>query len=164
MTTQDDQHFGKYRGVVINNIDPMLLGRLQVQVPAVLGENTMNWAMPSVPYAGSQVGMFFIPPVGANVWVEFEAGNRDTPIWSGCFWGTGEVPSPTAVPQTKMIKTDTVTITLDDLIPNTVKIETTQGMKIVIEASGITIDNGMGAKIELTGPQVNVNSGALEVI
>ncbi|MEZ4682541.1 MAG: phage baseplate assembly protein V [Caldilineaceae bacterium] len=164
MPQQDERHFGKYRGVVTNNIDPMMLGRLQVKVPAVLGENSLNWAMPAVPYAGNQVGIFFIPPVGANIWVEFEAGNKDYPIWSGCFWGTGELPTPTGVPQTKMIKTDTVTITLDDLIPNTIKLETTQGMKIVIEASGITIDNGMGAKIELTGPQVSVNSGALEVI
>jgi uncharacterized protein involved in type VI secretion and phage assembly len=164
MTLPEERYFGKYRGAVANNIDPMRLGRLQVKVPEVLGDNTMNWAMPSVPYAGNQVGMFFIPPIGANIWVEFEAGNKDYPIWSGCFWGTGEVPGPTAVPQTKMIKTDTVTITLDDLIPNTVKIETTQGMKIVIEASGITIDNGMGARIELTGPQVSVNNGALEII
>jgi hypothetical protein len=160
----EGRHFGKYRGTVANNIDPMLLGRLQVEVPAVLGDNRMNWAMPSVPYAGNQVGMFFIPPVGANIWVEFEAGNPDYPIWSGCFWGTGETPSPTAVPQIKVIKTESTTITLDDLVTNSVTIETGVGMKIIINATGITIDNGQGAKIEMTGPQVSVNSGALEVI
>lgn len=64
--------FGKYRGKVENNIDPMQLGRVQVKVPAVLGDGTMSWAMPCVPYAGSGVGFFAIPPNGANIWVEFE--------------------------------------------------------------------------------------------
>jgi uncharacterized protein involved in type VI secretion and phage assembly len=151
-----DAYYGKYRGTVVNNIDPMLQGRIQVKVPDVLGENSMNWAMPSVPYAGSQVGMFFIPPTGANVWVEFEAGNKDYPIWAGCFWGSGETPG-TGVPQIKMIKTDSVTITLDDLLTNSVTIETQLGMKIVVNQTGITIDDGMGGKVELIGPQVNIN-------
>lgn len=164
MPQQDERYYGKYRGIVTNNIDPMQQGRLQVKVPSVLGENTLNWALPCVPYAGSQVGFFFIPPMGANVWVEFEAGNKNAPIWSGCYWATGESPSPTGVPQTKIIKTDTVTITLDDLVPNTLSLETAQGMKITINSQGITLDNGMGAKVELTGVQVSVNNGGLEVV
>jgi uncharacterized protein involved in type VI secretion and phage assembly len=83
------QFFGKYRGQVANNIDPMLLGRIQVKVPAVLGDGDLSWAMPCVPYAGASVGLFLVPPVGANVWVEFEAGDTDYPISSGCFWGVG---------------------------------------------------------------------------
>ena len=74
-----------------------MLGRVQVSVPAVLGDGRLSWAMPCVPYAGSQVGFFAIPPVGANVWVEFEGGDPDYPIWSGCFWGTGEVPATPAM-------------------------------------------------------------------
>ena len=49
--------------------------------------------MPCAPFAGSGVGFFALPPVGANVWVEFEGGDPDYPIWSGCFWGAGEVPA-----------------------------------------------------------------------
>jgi uncharacterized protein involved in type VI secretion and phage assembly len=79
------QFFGKYRGKVKNNVDPMQQGRIHVSVPAVLGEGSLSWAMPCVPYAGSQVGFFAIPPVDANVWVEF-GGDPDAPIWSGCFW------------------------------------------------------------------------------
>ena len=81
------QFFGKYRGKVENNIDPMMLGRVQVSVPAVLGSGQLSWAMPCAPFAGPGVGLFTVPPVGANVWVEFEAGDPDYPIWSGCFWG-----------------------------------------------------------------------------
>jgi uncharacterized protein involved in type VI secretion and phage assembly len=159
------QFFGKYRGKVANNVDPMQQGRIQVSVPAVLGSGSLSWAMPCVPYAGSQVGFFAIPPTGANVWVEFEGGDPDFPIWSGCFWGSGEVPASPAVAEMKVFKTDGATITLNDL-PGAggIKIETTTGMKIEITAAGIEIDNGQGASLKLSGPQVSVNGGALEVV
>jgi len=157
--------FGKYRGKVENNVDPMQLGRVQVSVPAVLGDGSMSWAMPCVPYAGPGVGFFAIPPVDANVWVEFEGGDPDYPIWSGCFWGVGEVPALPAVAEMKVLKTDVGTITLNDL-PGVsgITIETTTGMKIVISALGIEIDNGQGGSIKLTDPRVSVNEGALEVV
>ena len=158
------QFFGKYRGKVENNIDPMQQGRVQVSVPAVLGEGQMSWAMPCSPYAGSGVGFFAVPPTGANVWVEFEGGDPDYPIWSGCFWSTGEVPAMPAVPQMKVLKTDTATITINDM-PGAggIKIETVTGMKIEISVTGIEISNGMGS-IKLMGPKVSVNDTALEVI
>lgn len=160
------EFFGKYRGKVENNVDSMLqLGRIQVSVPAVLGEGRMSWAMPCVPYAGSGVGFFAIPPVGANVWVEFEGGNPDYPIWSGCFWGRGEVPAQPAVAEMKVLKTDVGTITLNDLQgTGGITIETTTGMKIEITAQGIEITNGQGASIKLEGPKVSINGSALEVV
>ena len=114
-SSQSGRYFGKYRGKVEMNMDPMMQGRVQVSCAAVLGDGQMSWAMPCSPYGGSGVGFFMIPPVGANVWVEFEGGNIDYPIWSGCFWGVGEAPASPAVPQMKVIKTDTATITLNDL-------------------------------------------------
>lgn len=158
------QFFGKYRGKVENNVDPLQQGRLQVSVPAVLGDGRMSWAMPCVPYAGAGVGFFAIPPNRANIWVEFEGGDPDYPIWSGCFWEVGEVPAMPAVAEVKILKTDTCTITLNDL-PGIegVTIETSAGMKIILSAIGLEIDNGQGAKIAMTGPQVSVNNDALEV-
>jgi hypothetical protein len=159
------QFFGKYRGQVANNIDPMQLGRIQVSVPAVLGDGQLSWAMPCVPYAGSGVGLFAIPPIGANVWVEFEGGDPDFPIWSGCFWGVAEVPAVPALAEIKVFKTDSVTLTLNDL-PGVggFTLETLSGQKITVTALGIEINNGQGAVIKLTGPQVSVNNGALDVI
>lgn len=158
--------FGKYRGSVVNNIDPLQQGRIQVSVPAVLGDGSLSWAMPCVPYAGSGVGLFALPPVDANVWVEFEAGNPDYPIWSGCFWGSGELPTEATLPMIKLFKTETAMLTLDDT-PGAggVTIELINGAKITLGATGvIEIDNGMGASIQINGPQVSVNDGALEVI
>ena len=155
--------FGKYRGTVINNIDPNQMGRLQVRVPAVYGSNTLNWAMPCVPYAGPNEGFYMIPPVGANVWVEFEGGAIDVAIWSGCFWNQGDCPAQ--APMIKMIKTPVATLVLDELNPAApVTIDTTSGSKITITAQGITLEGNAGAKVEMSGPQVSVNSGALEVI
>ncbi len=105
-------YYGKYRGKVESNTDPNQLGRIQVSVPSVLGEGQMSWAMPCTPYGGSSVGWFAIPPVGTNVWVEFEAGNTDYPIWSGCFWGTGECPASPPMPPLKVLKTHAATITV----------------------------------------------------
>jgi len=160
------EFFGKYRGKVENNVDSMLqLGRIQVSVPAVLGKGCKSWAMPCVPYAGSGVGFFAIPPVGANVWVEFEEGNPDKPIWSGCFWGRGEVPAQPAVAEMKVLKTDVGTITLNDLQgTGGITIESTTGMKIEITAQGIEITNGQGASIKLEGKKVSINDSALEVV
>lgn len=158
------QYFGKYRGKVVNNIDPMQLGRVQVSVPAVLGEGQMSWALPCAPYGGSGVGFFAVPPADANVWVEFEGGDPNFPILAGCFWGSGEVPASPAVPFKKVFKTDTATLTLDDT-PGAggVTIELSSGMKISMTLEGILIDDGMGAAVKLSGPQVSVNNGALEV-
>lgn len=156
------QFYGKYRGKVESNTDPSNLGRLQVSVPAVLGKGKSSWAMPCTPYAGKSVGWYAIPPVGTDVWVEFEAGNTDYPIWSGCFWDTGSVPATPATDKTKMLKTDTATITIDDAAGG-IKIETQNGMKIEMGSSGITIDNGQGASIKLSGSTVSLNQGALEV-
>ena len=75
--SEGKKFFGKYRGKVENNIDPLQQGRLQVSCPAVFGEGTLAWAMPCVPFGGSGVGFFALPPVGTNLWVELEAGDPD---------------------------------------------------------------------------------------
>ena len=163
-------YYGKYRGKVENNIDPMLQGRVQVSVPAVLGDGTLSWAMPSVPYAGPGVGFFAIPPVGANIWVEFEGGNPDYPIWSGCFWGVGEAPTlPMAIAEIKMLKTEGITLTLSD-VPGAGGFTLEVGppvvpmpLKLVFNASGIEVTNG-GASVKLSPLSVSLNNGALEVI
>ncbi|MBI1868069.1 MAG: baseplate assembly protein [Methylocystis sp.] len=154
--------YGKYRGKVSDNKDPMLSGRLQVTAPAALGTARV-WALPCAPFAGPGVGFFAMPPVGANVWVEFEAGNPESPIWSGCFWGLGEFPAAMALPMMKVLKTDTATVTINDL-PGVggVKIEAAK-MKISFDATSIEISNGV-ASVKLEGPKVSINGQALEVI
>ena len=163
--------WGKYRGTVVNNIDPMQIGRLQVLVPDVSGVMLSSWAMPCTPVAGMQSGMFALPIIGSGVWVEFERGDPDYPVWVGCFWGTAaEVPAlalaaPPAIPA----------ITLQTPLQNGLQISDTPGVggvllknatgaMISINDTGITITNGRGATISMLGNTVDINVGALTVM
>jgi uncharacterized protein involved in type VI secretion and phage assembly len=164
------QFLGKYRGTVVNNVDPQNTGRLQVTVPDVSNVQTSTWAMPSAAIAGSQSGFFAVPPAGANVWVEFEQGDSDYPVWSGCFWGSaGEVPSQaTSAPQgVQCIVLQSVngnSLMISDA-PGTaggILLTSSSGASIAINDSGITLTNGQ-ATITISGPSVTVNNGALVV-
>ncbi len=94
------RYYGKYRGLVEDNKDPNGLGRLKVKVPGLLGtEVVTGWAVPCVPYGGSSdLGFFFIPEKEAGVWVEFEGGDLEFPVWVGTYWrseeGKSQVPKP----------------------------------------------------------------------
>ena len=166
------KYLGKYRGVVLNNIDPMQQGRLQVQVPDVGGVVPATWAMPCVPVAGIQNGMFALPMIGSGVWVEFEQGNPDYPIWVGCFWGSGAaVPAlaratPPGLQAITLQTTLQNGITVSDLPGPTggIMIKSATGAALIVNDTGIYIQNGKGAMITLVGPAVTINNGALAVI
>lgn len=117
---QTDRFYGKYRGLVSKNDDPLGLGRIQASVPEVLADVDTGWALPCAPFAGKNAGLFAIPPVGAGVWIEFEAGDPSRPIWSGAWWGNGDVPKTeqgqaASQPKGKVLRTDgNLVVSLDD--------------------------------------------------
>jgi uncharacterized protein involved in type VI secretion and phage assembly len=164
--------FGKHRGTVVNNVDPMQIGRIQVIVPDVSNVMLSSWAMPCAPVAGTNMGMFAVPVIGAGVWVEFEQGDPDFPIWVGCYWGTAaEVPMlsrmvPPAVPGITLQTTLKNGIVISDVPGPTggIQLQTATGAMISVTDIGITISNGKGAVINLTGPTVDINLGALTVV
>lgn len=148
MSDERGQHrfLGKFRGKVIENVDPLFQGRIIAEVPAVSG-SILNWALPCTPYAGPDVGFYAIPPIGANVWIEYEGGDPNYPVWVGCFWGPEDilhVPEPPP-PEIKVFKTEFITMILNDLpevggftlkcIPAAVDVPLT----MTFDSTGITI-------------------------
>jgi hypothetical protein len=170
------KYYGKYRGLVINNVDPEQIGRVMVQVPDVYGAIPSTWAMPCVPAAGIQSGCFIVPPIGSQVWIEFEQGDPDYPIWTGGFWGlVAQVPvlatAPPAIPPGQNIVLQTTgqnMAMVSDAAPSPITggivLKSMSGAMIVVNDTGIYINNGKGAVITLIGPTVDVNLGALTII
>lgn len=164
--------YGKYRGTVINNVDPMQIGRIQAMVPDLAGFVPGTWAMPCLPMAGINTGIFTVPMIGSGVWIEFERGDPDYPIWVGGYWGSAaEVPlmARTVPPAVSGITIQTTLkngIVVSDVPGPTggILIQTTTGAMISVSDVGIIISNGKGAIINMTGPTVDVNLGALTVV
>jgi uncharacterized protein involved in type VI secretion and phage assembly len=113
-----------------------------------------------------------IPQIGTGVWVEFEQGNPDYPIWSGCWYGlAAEVPalalagnpaSPNIVFQTGLQNT----LVISDLPGPTggIMLKSTTGATLIVNDTGIYIQNGKGASLVMVGPSVTINNGALTII
>ena len=183
MPDETKKFYGKYRGTVMNNIDPMQMGRIQAIVPDVLGPIPTSFAMPCVPITGKQMGTFMLPQIGSGVWIEFEQGNPDYPIWTGGYWGlaaelplaalAGNPASPSLILQSALQNG----VIISDLppsppppvmppVPTTggIILRSTTGASIVVNDAGIFISNGKGAIISMMGPNILVNNGALTII
>ncbi len=162
------RYFGKYRGEVVGTADPTKRGRLLVTCPAVLGEQRV-WALPAVPYAGAGLGLFALPPAGTSAWIEFEGGEINQPIWSGCFWKEGEIPAGDALEGVMFVRTPGATIRVDN-DAGVVEIEASGGARITLAPDGITLDgasvtltaNGGSAKVSAAG--FDAMNGAFTVV
>jgi Type VI secretion system/phage-baseplate injector OB domain len=176
-TSQSRVFYGKYRGTVIDNIDPMLKGRLLLDVPDVVSLTPSSWAEPCVPLAGPTglpMGVYMVPPIGAGVWVEFEMGDPSKPIWTGCRWGLPTDIPPLAfvgLPVSPNICLQTMgqaMLMISDAPPTPLTggiiLKSLTGASLVVNDAGIFIQNGKGASIMMVGPSVEINLGALTIV
>ena len=163
--------FGKYRGTVVQNVDPNGLGRILASVPAVSLLLPTSWCMPCYPIAGKKIGAYYAPQIGSGVWIEFEGGDPDKPIWSGCFYGTS-VEMPGESPGTNPLLPNFVIqgqlqqriVISDEPGPRGgIILKAFSGASITVNDTGIYIDNGLGAKITLVTKAVTINDGALMI-
>lgn len=142
-----ERYFGKYGGVVLDNDDPLQLARLKVRVPALMQDAEIGWARPALPFAGPGHGHVMVPEADAMVWVEFEAGNLDQPIWSGCFYAENQsAPGPSA--------------------PGGHVIATPQGHRVVLDDDGdkLVVTHSGGAMLEMTATEVTLQIGASKMV
>lgn len=175
----ENRYYGKYRAFVVDNADPEDRGRLRLKVPSVLNEEVLSgWALPCVPYGGAaNQGFFFIPEVDAGVWVEFEAGNLDFPVWVGTYWskpgGESEVPKPNEAtgaeegsvqnpPTRKIIKTlKGHTIQLEDaddqeMILMVMMVKDKDPNVVVLDADGIKITDTNGNVVTMGDKLISI--------
>ena len=118
------------------------------------------------------MGVSLVPPIGAGVWVEFEQGDPNHPIWVGCRWGSAaDVPSlaKAGLPVSPSIVLQTAgqnVIVISDLPGPTggIMLKSASGASLIVNDTGIYVQNGKGASVVMTGPTVNVNQGALTVV
>jgi hypothetical protein len=164
------KYYGLYRASVVNNIDPMQEGRILVTVTEPGGLFPSSWAKACVPVAGKQSGVFVLPAINSGVWIMFEEGDPDQPVWIGGWWGSvAEVPSaalagnpisPSIILQTGLQNM----VMISDMAGPTggIILKTITGAFISInDVSGITISDGKGGMINLLGGVITVNQGAL---
>ena len=148
--------YGKYRGTV-TAVDAGTM-RVKAKVPAVLPGVTTGWCMPCVPYAGPSVGVLMLPDVGSGVWIEFEGGDVSYPIWVGCYWLSGDVPSDASA-NVKSILTTAGSIDFDN---DEASVTISDGDDEAVFSDGITLTGGSG-KIEIDDDGVSMNDGNLTV-
>jgi uncharacterized protein involved in type VI secretion and phage assembly len=173
----DHRYYGKFRATVVDNFDPKGEMRLKVQVPDVSGDPLLSWATCCTPIGGPQHGLFSVPPNGTGIFVEFEQGDIDFPIWTGCFWGNqGEAPERSKSVHRKGNQSITLqtpskhSITISERASEGIELKTPQNARIQLIDRKIIIDNGAGASIILEGPEikikaakVTINEGALVI-
>jgi hypothetical protein len=155
------RHFGKYRGLVTDISDPENLCRIKAQVPAIFGEQSTPWAMPALPFAGSQHGLVLLPEVGDGVWIEFEAGDVSCPIWSGCWWARDQVPQPQG-PTLRILATSAGHQILVDEDADEIKLVHPGGAEVKLGSSEISLKLGQ-CEIKISSSEVNINNGMVKV-
>jgi len=167
---------GLYRGTVMPTPDPEFRGRLMLTIPDVLSFVPSTWAEPCTPLsgpAGPGMGVYMVPPPGAGVWVMFEQGDPDKPVWIGCRFDTQADPpamSKLSNPVDPSIIVSTMLqnqLVISDQPPTPVTggivLQSTTGAMLVVNDSGIYIDNAKGASIWLVGPSITFNKTAMAI-
>ena len=94
---------GMYRGTVVSVDDPENRYRVLVNVPSVTGDYAAGWAEPCLQYCTDTEGDCFLPVIGDTIWVMFEEGKLNRPVWIGNWYATAKAPQDIATSKTKRV-------------------------------------------------------------
>lgn len=169
----DPKIYGVAVGRVINMLDPLLMGRLQVQIPIIDALDLSPWARVATPAASLASGFYWIPNLGDEVLLAFEQGDINAPYIIGCLWSAIMVPPlPSPIPQIRMIRTPLGNQIMFTEVPPTITISTASLLQsIVMTPAGIQIIAGANIinmtpdGVTITGtPNINlVASGQINI-
>ena len=169
----DTKIYGVVVGRVIDIVDPLMLGRVKVQIPAIDALIPSPWARVATPAASMASGIYWIPNLQDEVLVAFEHGDLNAPYILGCLWSAVMVPPlPSPIPQIRMLRTPLGNSIIFTEAPPTITITTANMTQtIVMNPTGIQIIAGANIinmtpdGITLTGtPNINlVASGQISI-
>lgn len=172
-----DQYFGKYTGIVKDNRDDQNLGQVRVSVPTIIPPDDWVTARPALPY-----GFFFVPEIEAKVWIEFEGGDPDLPLWTGVQYVPGEWAAEAEAnpPQKRVVKTASGHVLIFNDKGGEESIEIKDGVnghivrldkdgvhvkdgkhqhELTFGSDGIVVEEVSGGKVEMTSGGIYVDSG-----
>lgn len=167
----NNRYYGKYRGIVVNSATPETNGRLTATV-TVGGTPVIVVAEVCTPFAGLNMGFYGMPPPQAGVWIEFEEGNLNKPIWTGCWWPEGQLSLSlgTQIDLTQlplaMQSAAGNRLVINTLGDKLITLETALaelGPRIVLAVDGVTLSFGPMVSIELSATGVKICGEALTV-
>lgn len=141
------RYYGCYKGTVYDNQDPEFRGRLRVSVPDIYGDDSPDyWALSKGMFAGKGTGLYAIPVNNDPIWVSFEGGDPNFPIWE-----YGWIPSNTTPDVAK--KTGNTTYVFQttqgqrlefDDAKGEVRIKNKKGSLVVLNEKGVFVGNDKG--------------------
>jgi uncharacterized protein involved in type VI secretion and phage assembly len=154
----DGRFFGLYRGVVTNVNDPESLGRVRAKVHELLGDTgETDWAFPCVPFGGGGAGWLMLPKTNDPVWIAFEAGDLNRPVWLGFWYSTPQPPPGGAGPDVRVLQSKA---------GHRIELGDAEGEEHVrvSHRSGALVEIDRDGNIALveTGENVKLGSGALK--
>ena len=155
------KYYGVTTGRVINVLDPLTLGRVQVQLPFLDSLDLSPWARVATVMAGPLHGTYFIPNPGEEVLVAFEHGDVNAPYVIGSLWNAmAPPPLPSPLPQIRMIRTLAGNQIMFTDLPPSITITTPTAQTILISPAGIQILSDPANLINITPAGIQIVSGA----
>lgn len=185
----ESRWFGVYSGIVTDIVDPDGQGRVRVRLPwapDLDGADVEMWCRLVTPMAGADRGVWFVPEVEDEVAVSFEGGDPRRPFVLGAFWNGVDAP-PEQMDDAgdnnirSIVSRTGIRFTMDDTdgaVQVTVEtpggqrlqlrdgeagctLEDSQGNRVVLESSGITIQTS--GTLSISASTVDVSAGSVSV-
>lgn len=157
------RHYGKYRGIVTDVTDPLEQCRIRARVESLLGDAPLGWALPAAPFAGDGHGQVMLPEIGSGVWIEFEAGDIDHPVWSGAWWAQGQRPEPRGNGVRVIVSRNGHKVVLDDEADELrLAHGAATGPEVVLRAGEIVLTMG-ACEIKITDSSISLNQGQIKI-
>lgn len=156
--------YGIYKAQVVDNNDPLGVGRLVLSCPTVHGPTTAQiWARPKASFGGKQNGLWAIPDIGEWVYVSFDHGRAEFPIWEGGWWAdNGDVTADMTLKNVVLCTAEGLKIVINRT-ENTVLIQQSNGNSILIAGDAITVQSA--SQVSVQAPEIMTgNGGALQAL